>query len=170
MNQQGQAIAQLNTIIKANLGVSKIAGIGVIALRDIKKGEKIYADRLPSIYHIPYGSIRKLFPEARKIILERWPSIVNGSKFIYPDARLLSFMNHSEVGHNYDPLTDTAECDIFEGEEIFENYKLMPNWDKVWPLNKNLWLNVIGATKPKSPRNLICVLLARLNIKNYAHN
>src|SRR3990167_2308272 len=167
MNNQEQAIAQLNTIIKANLGVSKVNGIGVIALRDIKKGEKIYADRLPSIYHIPYGSIRKLFPEARKIILERWPSIVNGSKFIYPDARLLSFMNHSEIGHNYDPLTDTAECDIFEGEEILENYKSMPNFEKVWPTNKNLWLNATNVTKSKSPMNLTVARLVKRLIKSF---
>src|SRR3990167_7087634 len=160
MNNQEQAIAQLNTIIKANLGVSKVNGIGVIAVRDIKKGEKIFADKLPSIYHIPYGSIGKLFPEARKIILERWPSIVNGSKFIYPDARLVSFMNHSVAGHNYDPLTDTAECDILKGEEILENYKLMPNWEKVWPPDKNRW--ILNQENPESSTYGIKRFLHRL--------
>src|SRR3990167_7948768 len=170
MNKQDFQVMELNSQIKANLGVSKISGIGVIALRDIKKGEKIYADKLPNIYHIPYGSMNKLFPEARKIILERWPSIVNGSKFIYPDARLLSFMNHSETGHNYNPLTDTAECDIMEGEEILENYKLMPNYEKVWPLNKNQWLIATSAIKLKSPRNLSVVRLAKRLIKLFALN
>src|SRR3990167_5479526 len=169
MNNQEQAIAQLNTIIKANLGVSKVNGIGVIAIRDIKKGEKIFADKLPSIYHIPYGSIGKLFPEARKIILERWPSVVNGSKFIYPDARLVSFMNHSP-NPNYDPETDTALTDINIGEEILEDYTKMPNWDKVWPPNKNQWLNATNVIKPKSPRSLIDVLLARFRIKSFVRN
>lgn len=135
---QEQQIIELNTIAKATLGVSKIHGIGVIALRTIRKGETIHANRMPKIYHIPYGSLGKLFPEVRKIILERWPSIVNGSKFIYPDARLVSFMNHGYG--NYDPKTDTAMRDIRAGEEITENYKTMPNWEKVWPLEKNLWI------------------------------
>src|SRR3990167_750082 len=102
MNRQEQEIIKLNSEGKANLGVSKIHGIGVFAIRDLKKGEQIYSDRISNIYHIPYGSLRKLFPEVRKIILERWPSIVNGSNFIYPDARLVSFMNHSDIP-NYDP-------------------------------------------------------------------
>src|SRR3990167_5200909 len=144
MNRQEQEIIKLNSEVKANLGVSRIHGIGVVAIRSIAKGDKLYADRMPNIYQIPYGSISKLFPEVKKIILERWPSIVNGSKFIYPDARLVSFMNHSD-SPNYDPITDTAICAIMEGEEITEDYKLMPNWEKVWPLEKNTWLNAISA-------------------------
>ena len=100
-------INELNSIIKARIGVSKIHGVGVIATRDISKGEMVYADRMPKVYQVPYGSMSKLFPEVREIILERWPSIINGGKFIAPDARLLSFMNHSE-DPNYDPITDTA--------------------------------------------------------------
>ena len=131
MNNQEIQLAELNSIIKANLGLSKIHGIGVIAVRSISKGDKIYADKLPNVYHIPYGSINKLFPEAKKIILERWPSIINGSKFIYPDARLLSFMNHS-LEPNYDPETDTALRKIEVGEEITENYCSMENAEKVY--------------------------------------
>ena len=125
-------INELNSIIKARIGVSKIHGVGVIAIRDISKGEMVYADRMPKLYQVPYGSMNKLFPEVREIILERWPSIINGGRFIAPDARLLSFMNHSDDA-NYDPITDTALRKIWKGEEITENYKQMKNWEKVYP-------------------------------------
>ena len=126
-------INELNSIIKARIGVSKIHGVGVIATRDISKGEMVYADRMPKVYQVPYGSMSKLFPEVREIILERWPSIINRGRFIAPDARLLSFMNHSEGDEsNYDPATDTAIRDIKKGEEITENYKTMENWSKIY--------------------------------------
>jgi len=129
-NQENQ-INELNSICKATLGKSKIHGIGVIALRTILKGEKIYADRMPKVYTVPYSSFGKLFSEVRQIILERWPSVVNGSKFIFPDARLLSFMNHGKA--NYDPYMDTTLRDIDKGEEIVEDYTQMQNWEKVFP-------------------------------------
>lgn len=136
---QDQQIWALNSQIKAELGVSKIDGVGVIAVTNIGKGEKVYADKMPSIYTLSYGNFSKLFPYVRDVILKRWPSVVNGSKFIYPDARLVSFMNHSS-NPNYRPETDEASRDIKIGEEILEDYTKMPNWEKVWPPNKNPWL------------------------------
>src|SRR3990167_2401880 len=153
MSKQDEEITELNTISKAALKRSEVHGIGVFATRIIRKGELIYADRMPKVYTVPYGSFGKLFPEVRKTILERWPSVVNGSRFIYPDARLVSFMNHSETGDNYDPMTDKALCDILEGDEILENYKSMANWEKVWPLNKNQWLFATPVTQTKSLKN-----------------
>ena len=111
--------------------MSSIHGIGVIAIRYIEKGEKIYADRISKLYHIPYGSFGKLFPEIRKIILERWPNVAHGEGFIYPDARLLSFMNHSDTP-NYDPETDTATKDIGIGEEITENYCIVKDAENIY--------------------------------------
>src|SRR3990167_7926214 len=161
MNRQEQEIIKLNSEVKANLGVSRIHGIGVVAIRSIAKGDKLYADRMPNIYQIPYGSISKLFPEVRKIILERWPSIVNGSKFIYPDARLVSFMNHGGGEQaNYDPETDTALRDLSAGEEILEENTKMPNWENIWTINKNQWLSATNAEKSKSLRNTLVALLA----------
>src|SRR3990167_111231 len=130
MNQQEQ-INQLNSVAKATLGVSKISGIGVIALVDIYKGDTIYADRMPVVYSIPYGSLGKLFTEVREEILKTWPNVINGNRFIYPNSRLLSYMNHSNTP-NYDPMTDKALYNIKRGEEITENYKLMPNYEKVF--------------------------------------
>ena len=144
MNNQEQII-ELNQISKANLGVSKVHGIGVIVITDIYEGEVVYADKMPKVYSVPIGSFGKLFPEVKRMILERWPSVVNGSKFIYPDARLLSFMNHGEV--NYDRETDKAIKFIKKGEEVLEDYTAMPNYEKVWPLNKNTWLIATSVTK-----------------------
>ena len=134
MNKQEQDIAELNTIVKAIIAPSKISGVGVMAIRDIMKGEKIYADRMSKLYHIPYGSFGKLFPDVREIITERWPHVVSGEAFIYPDARLLSFMNHSSDPEkiNYDPVTDCALMDIPAGAEILEDYRIVPNWKEIY--------------------------------------
>ena len=43
-------------------------------------------------------------------------------------------MNHADLPNdNYDVDTDTAKRDIKAGEELFENYKNMRNYDKVYP-------------------------------------
>lgn len=135
MLKSDEAITKLNSI-KATLGVSKIQGIGVVAIRDIFKGEKVYADELPNVFHIPVGSLGKIVPEVKDIILARWPNIIHGAPFISPDARLLSFMNHSDTP-NYDPYTDMATKDIKKGEEVTEDYRIVKDYDKVYP-----WLKV----------------------------
>lgn len=132
MSRQDEEINELNTIGKATIGVSKIHGVGVIALVSIPKGTKVYADRMPKVYKVPYGSFNKLFPEVKKMIIERWPNVYHGERFAYPDARLASFMNHS-YEENYDPLTDTAKNDIRAGEEITENYCIVKDAEKIYP-------------------------------------
>lgn len=132
MSNQEQQIAEINQICKATLARSEIHGIGVFATRDIRAGEQIYADRMPALYHIPYGSFGKLFPEVRKIILDRWPNVYHGERFIYPDARLLSFMNHGYEEANYNPVTDTATKDILAGSEILENYCIVKDAEKIY--------------------------------------
>lgn len=130
--EQDIQIDLLNTTVKAKIAPSKIDGVGVFAIRDITKGERIYADQLPKVFNVPYGSLGKLFPEVKEIILARWPNIINGSKFISPDARLLSFMNHS-IHPNYNTKDDTALKNIAKGEEITEDYFVMENVEKVFP-------------------------------------
>lgn len=135
MSEQDNQIDILNQTVKAKLAPSKIHGIGVFAIRDINKNERMYCDQLPKLFKLPYGSMSKLFPEIREIILDRWPSIINGSKFISPDARLVSFMNHADKP-NYSQVTDTAKRDIKCGEELTQNYKLMPRYEEVFPFLK----------------------------------
>lgn len=137
-----EQIDHLNTSVKCKLAPSSIHGIGVFAIRAIQKGEKLYC--LPQMqgelrwYNVPFGSFGKLFPEVRELILQRWPSVVNGSLFLSPNDMMwmVTFMNHSE-GPNYDVDTDTALRDIKNGEEVTENYRLMKNWERVYP-----WLGV----------------------------
>lgn len=139
MSGQQEQIDILNMTVKASLAPSDIHGVGVFAIRDILKGERLYVDSLAKVYTVPYSSLGKLFPEIKDIILERWPSIINGSKFIAPDARLLSFMNHGGKDCNYNQVDDTAKCDISSGDEITEDYTLMPNWQKIYPWLKTTY-------------------------------
>ena len=130
-----QQINELNSEVKCKIAQSKVHGVGVFALYDIKKGQRMYcAPRLvPIFYTIPYGSLSKLFPEIRELVIDRWPSVINGSAFPSPndDAKLLLFMNHNNEP-NYDLTNDTALRDIKAGEEIFENYCTMQNATKVY--------------------------------------
>ena len=132
-------INQLNNEVRCKVGVSKIDGIGVFALRNIYKGDRCYCtpNMIPKFYNIPFGSLSKLNPEIRELVVARWASIVNGSVFTSPndDAKLLMFVNHSSDSEkiNYDVVSDVALRDIACGEELFEDYRMMDNWQKVYP-------------------------------------
>lgn len=131
-----QQILQLNSEVKCKLGVSKISGVGVFAMRTIYKGQRCYCrpNMIPKFYNIPFGSLGKLFTEVRELVLDRWASVVNGSIFCSPndDAHLLMFINHSE-DPNYNVATDTALREIKRGEEITEDYCFMDNAEKAHP-------------------------------------
>ena len=132
-NQNDEQINFLNSAVKVKIGVSKISGVGVIAIKDIPKGTKLFMATFPQKFTIPYGSIYKLFPEIRELILERWPNIVNGdSSFFWPDTFLQGYANHSDK-NNYDSILDLTIEDIMEGEEIFEDYRDIKNYEKVFP-------------------------------------
>ena len=140
-----QQIDELNSTVKCTLRPSKINGVGVFALRNIRKGARCYCtpNLIPKFYSIPFGSLKKLFPEVRELVLSRWASVVNGSVFQSPndDAGLLFFMNHSSKNYNYDIISDTALKDILTGEELLENYQFMDNWELVYPPEKCPWIN-----------------------------
>ena len=137
-------ITELNSEVRCKLGQSKTHGVGVFAIRAIQWGERCYCrpTMIPRFYNIPFGSLSKLFPEVKELVLQRWASVVNGSIFCSPndDAHLLMFINHS-CDANYDVVSDTALRDIKKGEEILENYTAMTNWEKVRPLKENPWLD-----------------------------
>lgn len=140
MNEQERQIYELNATVKCKLAPSKIHGIGVFAIRDIQKGERLYvrpdASQSPELrvwYKVPFGSFGKLFPEVRELILDRWPSVVNGGLFTSPNEQWpVLWMNHSD-DPNYESKTDSALRDIRKGEEITEDYRTMDNWEKVFP-------------------------------------
>lgn len=133
-----EIINHLNETVWCTLAPSPIHGIGVFAIRDIPKGQKLYC-RIPSeTSPISLSTFEGLHPEILTMIKQRWPLALKGDYFHSPNdsAKLILFMNHSDTP-NYDDYTDTALFDIKRGEEITENY------------NKED-INGIVATKPIS--------------------
>lgn len=127
-----EQILELNARVKTYMGVSKIHGVGVFALRDIAKGQKLYADFTPTVYTLPYSHFGKLFPEVREYLIERWPRIVTGSRFAFPTDRVQAHMNHSEKP-NYDAINDVMLKDVKQGEEIIEDYRRIPGHEVAFP-------------------------------------
>lgn len=121
-----QQIQKLNDEVRCCLRPSPIHGIGVFALRDIKRGENLFVYRnfreLPMMYEIPLERFNELRPEIASLILDRWGQPVGGAVFQSPneDANMMSFMNHS-----YKPNSTfgTAIRDIVIGEEVTEDYR-----------------------------------------------
>lgn len=126
------AIAMINEVAKVRLGISNVHGIGVFAMRDIKKGERVYADAMPNMLDVPYEEFKKIRPEIAELILERFPRVVGGSQFMVPDTLMQLYMNHSDKP-NYDNKTDKALRKINAGEEVLENYRDIEDWEKVYP-------------------------------------
>ena len=129
MNDEiSDSIAILNEEVRAKIAPSGLHGVGVIAIRDIQKGEKVYA--LPHskkerrFYTITQEQYEKLRPEVAALIRDRWAQVLRGKSFQHPndDAWLILFMNHSDKP-NFDPKSDCALRDIVVGEEITEDYK-----------------------------------------------
>ena len=123
MTNDSPKTKELNDTVWCTLGVSKIHGIGVIALRNIPKGTTLHCKGDNNLYEIPYTEFHKIKPEIRDLILQRHPMVRKGHPFLSPngDARMISFMNHSDEP-NYSKYTDTALKDIRKGEEITEDY------------------------------------------------
>lgn len=118
---------ELNEKVKLALAPSPIHGIGVFALRDIKEGERCYADDFPKLYEdIDLNALR---PEVRKAIVEHQPYALY-SKFAYPWIRYQAYMNHSDNPNFED---DIALRDIKAGEELTENYRRFKGWQIAFP-------------------------------------
>lgn len=126
-----QAIKMLNDIACVKLAPSPIHGVGLFAMRDIPQGTTLYLDAIPNALDIPYKDFDKLLPEVRDIVLGQFPQIVNGSHFLYPTTRFLTYVNHSDTP-NYDAKNDVTLVDIKAGEEITEDYRLIEGHEKVF--------------------------------------
>ena len=125
-------ITELNQRVKLKVAPSKIEGVGVFALRDIKRGEKLYLDHMPVMYNVRYADFGKLDDVVKEFLLGRWPNIVNGSVFAYPDCRYSAFLNHSDTP-NVDAKNDVALADIPKGEELAEDYRLVESYQQIFP-------------------------------------
>ncbi len=102
--------------VKCTLKPSKIHGIGVFALFDIKKGEKLYCYEEPQWRdNLPKN------PVLRAIAIKRSVVTLEGASYQWPEVMFICFMNHQDEP-NYDKDTDLALRDIKRGEEITEDY------------------------------------------------
>lgn len=124
----------LNNTVFCKLGISPIHGVGVFAIRDIKKGTALSDYTLKdfkhrtkyTLYCMTPDEFKQILPEVRALILDRmiFHSRYNANyfEFISPNnnAVLQSFMNHST-----DPNSDGeyATRDIKAGEEVTENFR-----------------------------------------------
>lgn len=127
-----QAVDLLNEIVKIRLAPSPVHGIGVFAMRDIKKGEKLYTDIIPHQFDVPFSMFKKFSADIREVLLGHFPQIVNGSHFLYPVCKMSAYLNHS-TEPNYDAKEDKALRKIKAGEEILEDYRLIPGYEQVFP-------------------------------------
>ena len=123
-----EQIKFLNETVKAKLAPSRLHGVGVVAIRDIEVGERLYAQSdSKQFFTVPYARFNELRTEVSDLIMQRWPMVYNGSMFLSPndDSRLQSFINHGKP--MYDPKTDTILTKVGRGTEITEFYWDMPN-------------------------------------------
>lgn len=126
-----ESIKLLNEIVKIKIAPSPINGVGVFAMRDMKKGEVLNADAIPHAFDLPFSKFKQLRGDVKELLLSHWPQVINGSHFLYPVTKMTAFMNHSD-NHNYDGKTDKLIKDVKAGDEITENYKTIPNYEKVF--------------------------------------
>lgn len=130
-----QAIDVLNDSVILKLAPSDVHGIGLFAMRDIKKDTNLYTDAIPRAFDLPYKKFSKLRPDVREELVSHWPRISEDKAFLYPDCKRSSYINHSD-NPNYDLDTDQAIKDIKAGEEILADYKKIPNYKKVYTFIK----------------------------------
>ncbi len=117
----------LNDTVWCKLGVSPTHGVGVIAIRNIKKGTMIsdysYADlnKPKTIFDLSEEEFMTILPEIRTLILDR---MLFEERFIFispnADQNLRSFMNHADDA-NSDGIY--ALRDIATGEEVTQDYR-----------------------------------------------
>lgn len=126
------AIRMVNDVVSVRLAPSDIHGIGVFAIRDIKKGERLYVDAMPEMLDIPYKRFKDIREEVREVILERFPRVATtNSHFLAPDTLMQIYMNHSD-NPNYSNKDGKALRKIKKGEEVTENYRDIEGWEKVY--------------------------------------
>lgn len=122
-------IKYLNETVWATVKPSPIAGVGVFAIRDIKKGTAITDHSIHNIrdvhcLSIPVEDFEKIDESIRFLILDRmcFKARTKTFKFYSPNAEicLQSFMNHSDDANSDGRY---ALRDIMRGEEVTEDFK-----------------------------------------------
>lgn len=132
MDTTQQVIDHLLNNIKTELRPSDIHGIGVFAIKDIKKGEQLFKpwNNETGIYLIPNKKYDE-FPDKIKIILHRYfineecgYKVIRLFKGMNLVCHAISFCNsaYPNKGNENIDINGIALRDINEGEEILEWY------------------------------------------------
>jgi hypothetical protein len=130
--QLNDIIHHLNHNVKTKLGVSKIHGIGVFAIRDIKAGEDLFPvwEFDSGIYVIPNDRMKEL-PDAVFELLDMYfinedngykiIRLFNGLNLV---SHMISYCNSSYQTEYTENISNNgiALTDIKAGEEILELY------------------------------------------------
>jgi SET domain-containing protein len=132
MNIVDEIIHHLNHNVKTKIGVSKIHGVGVFSIRDIKKGEEVFSTwKLSSgIYIIPNERLNEISKEVLELLDMYFINDECGFKFIrlFKDLNFLfngvSFCNSAYPNKQNINIDNkgVALRDIKAGEEILEWY------------------------------------------------
>jgi SET domain-containing protein len=132
MNITQQVIDHLLINVKTEIRPSPIHGIGVFAIKDIKKGEQLFTpwNNETGVYLIA-NNIYENFPEKVKILLHRYFineecgfKVIRLFKGMNLICHAISFCNSAypnKENENID-INGVALRDIKEGEEILEWY------------------------------------------------
>ena len=136
LKSKKRLIKHLENDIYCRIGVSKIAGVGVIAIKDIPKGTipfKNLSKEKEKIVKLDDNDIKNVNPEIKKILKDFFgdeKSVNYDVLYSGPNNINISFyMNHSNKP-NIDVIEDKnnkyfnfiANRNIKKGEELFINY------------------------------------------------
>ena len=136
MITKNKLLKHLKNDIYCRIGVSKVHGVGVIAIKDIPKGTNPFytlSKEKDKIITLSKDDIKDIHPNVRKILTDFFGDKKRDNYDVYaygPNYINISFyMNHSDKS-NIDVIEDTennyysfiTNRKIKKGEELFINY------------------------------------------------
>ena len=132
MNINNEVIEHLKTNIKTQIGVSNIDGVGVFAIKDIKKDEQVFPiwQGKSGIYVIPNNELNEIPSEVLKLLEKYFINdecgfkiirLFNGMNFLFHGTSFCNSAYPSKENTNID-INGIALRDIMAGEEILEWY------------------------------------------------
>ena len=127
-----EVINHLSNNIKTEIGVSNIDGVGVFAIKDIKKGEQVFPiwEYESGMYLIPNNRMNEIPKEVQKLLHKYFINeecgykvirLFNGFNFLFHGFSYCNSAYKTEHTQNIDNY-GIALRDIKAGEEILEWY------------------------------------------------
>jgi len=127
-----EVIQHLKDNIKTQIGVSNIDGVGVFAIKDIKKDEQVFPiwKGKTGIYVIPNNELNEIPSEVLKLLEKYFINdecgfkiirLFNGMNFLFHGTSFCNSAYPSKENTNID-INGIALRNIMAGEEILEWY------------------------------------------------